>query len=222
MLKFAGAVTDAVPGAVVSLVTVVVVVPTFATASVTHTRMVLAPSTRKPAAITVACVAGWLLYVPESTTVPAAQVVTVAPTRTSKVPFSLACHVTVVPAPVGLGIAESMVTVGVTLSNVKVTAAPVKVFPALSVALACTVYVPGVCADQVGRAVLLVHAAAVSLLVAEWVLARLTTATCQVVPFQYWPSGRWRVKVVLLALRPTPPVLSATLPLKGAGTVPAE
>src|SRR5205085_9500525 len=33
---------------------------------------------------------------------------------------------------------------------------------------------------------------------------------------------RRRVKVVLLALRPTPPVLSATLPLKLAGTVLAR
>ena len=33
---------------------------------------------------------------------------------------------------------------------------------------------------------------------------------------------RCRVKVVLLALRPTPPVLSATLPLKLAGTVAAR
>ncbi len=32
---------------------------------------------------------------------------------------------------------------------------------------------------------------------------------------------RWSVKVVVLAFRPTPPVLSATLPLKFAGTAAA-
>src|SRR5439155_1335915 len=51
------------------------------------------------------------------------------------------------------------------------------------------------------------------------VAARLKTAACQAEPVQYKPSElRWRVKVVLLALRPTPPLLSATLPLKLVGT----
>jgi hypothetical protein len=56
-----GVSTDAVPGAVVSLVTVVVVEPTFPGASVTQTRMELFPSAREAAAITVAWVAGWLV-----------------------------------------------------------------------------------------------------------------------------------------------------------------
>src|SRR5207248_3173043 len=53
--------------------------------------------------------------------------------------------------------------------------------------------------------------------------ARLTAADCQAEPVQYQPSElRCSVKVVLLAARPTPPLLSATLPLKLAGTVAAR
>src|SRR5205823_1963025 len=56
-----------------------------------------------------------------------------------------------------------------------------------------------------------------------WVAAKLKAAACQAEPVQYQPSEpRWRVKVVLLAARPTPPLLSATLPLKLAGTVLAR
>ena len=54
-------------------------------------------------------------------------------------PFSFACQVTVVPPLVGFGVTESIVTVGAVASSVKVTALPVKVLPALSVAFAWTV-----------------------------------------------------------------------------------
>src|SRR5437764_688540 len=67
---------------------------------------------------------------------------------------------------------------------------------------------------------LLVQVAAVPPVVAALVAARLKAATCQAEPVQYKPSlPRWRVKVVVLAARPTPPLLSATLPPKLAGTV---
>src|SRR5207248_734849 len=74
--------------------------------------------------------------------------------------------------------------------------------------------------DQSGSATLLVQIAPAPPMVALWVVARLKTADCQPEPFQYRPSlPRCRVKVVLLALRPTPPLLSATLPLNLAGTL---
>src|SRR5689334_10818824 len=81
---------------------------------------------------------------------------------------------------------------------------------------------PSVCADQVGKVTLSLHVAALPPLVTRCVVARLKTATCQTEPVQYCPSGRCKVKVVLFALRPTPPLLSATLPLKVAGTVAAR
>jgi hypothetical protein len=49
-------------------------------------------------------------------TVPSEQ--PVLPTRTSKAPFSSACQVTVVPALVGSGETDTMVTVGVIVSLV--------------------------------------------------------------------------------------------------------
>src|SRR5438067_2445525 len=50
--------------------------------------------------------------------------------------------------------------------------------------------------------------------------ARLKAADCQAAPVQDRLSlPRWRVKVVLLAASAAPPLLSATLPLKAAGTV---
>src|SRR5947208_935655 len=54
--------------------------------------------------------------------------------------------------------------------------------------------------------------------------ARLNADPCQPAePPQYLPSAtRFRVKVVLLAARPTPPLLSATLPLKLVGTLAAR
>lgn len=57
-------------------------------------------------------------------------------------------------------------TVGTVLSKVKVIAVPVKVFPALSVAFAWTVYVVSTADDQVGSVPLLVHEADVLLVVA--------------------------------------------------------
>ena len=55
----------------------------------------------------------------------------------------------------------TVAVVGAVLSSVKVTALPVNVLPALSVAFAVTVYVPSVCEDQVGSVALLVQVAAV-------------------------------------------------------------
>ena len=70
------------------------------------------------------------------------------------------------------------------MSSVKVMAAPAKVLPTLSVAVARTVYVPAVCDAQVGSVLLLVHVAAVSLVVEMWVVARLKAADCQAEPVQ--------------------------------------
>src|SRR5437763_927059 len=71
---------------------------------------------------------------------------------------------------------------------------------------------------------LLVQVTAVLPVVALLVAARLTAAPClHAAPPQYLPSAaRCRVKVVLLAARPTPPALSAALPPKLAGTVLAR
>src|SRR5438552_223874 len=55
---------------------------------------------------------------------------------------------------------------GTVLSSVKVTAVPVKLLPVLSVAFAWIVYVASACDAHVGRTALLVHVAAVPLLVA--------------------------------------------------------
>src|SRR4051794_9192013 len=70
---------------------------------------------------------------------------------------------------------------------------------------------------------LLVQVTAVLPVVAVLVAARLNADPSQPEPPpQYLPSEeRSRVKVALLAARPTPPALSATLPLKLAGTVAA-
>src|SRR5207248_2209797 len=66
---------------------------------------------------------------------------------------------------------------------------------------------------------LLVQVTAVLPVVAALVAARLVTVACQAEPVQYLLSLlRWRVKVALLRARPAPPLLSATLPLKLAGT----
>ena len=59
------------------------------------------------------------------------------------------------------------------------------------------------------------------LVVAAWVVARLKAVACQVEPVQYKVLC-WSVKVVLLAARPTPLLLSATLPPNVAGTVAAR
>ena len=74
--------------------------------------------------------------------------------------------------------------VGAVLSRVKLTDAPVAVLPALSVAVACTVYVPSFWEDHVGRVAALVQAATVLLVVAALVAPRLKTADCQAEPVQ--------------------------------------
>ena len=74
--------------------------------------------------------------------------------------------------------------IGLVLSSVKVTTAPVNVLPALSVAVAFTVNVPSLCEDQVGKVALLVHVTAVLLVVAAWVVARLAAPDCQAEPVQ--------------------------------------
>src|SRR5437899_1300478 len=74
--------------------------------------------------------------------------------------------------------------VGAVLSSVKLIALPVSVFPTISVAFACTVYVPSLWDDHVGKVTLLVHAAAVLPVVVLWVVARLNTADCHVEPVQ--------------------------------------
>src|SRR5437870_3587576 len=82
---------------------------------------------------------------------------------------------------------------------------------------------PSVCDDHVGKVALLVQVAAVLPVVALLLAARLKAAACQPEPVQYRPSEpRWSVKVVLLAAKPTPPLLSATLPLKLVGTAAAR
>ena len=112
---------------------------------------------------------------------------------------------------------------GAVLSRMKEMALPVNVLPTLSVALAWIVKVVSASAAQLGKGTLLVQDVAVPPLVALLVVARANAPVCQPAPFQNLPSLlRCKVKVALLAFRPTPPVLSATLPLKLAGTVAAR
>ena len=72
---------------------------------------------------------------------------------------------------------------------------------------------------------LLVQVAAVPLVVATLVAVKAKAPDCQAVPFQYSPTlgplALCRVKVALLAFSPTPPVLSATLPMKARGAAVA-
>src|SRR5437660_1253386 len=113
--------------------------------------------------------------------------------------------------------------IGAVLSSVKLTALPVNVLPTLSVAVARTVYTPSLSDAHVGSVALPVHAAAVLLVVALWVVARFETDACQAVSAPWRSSDlRCKLKVVLLAFRPTPPLLSAVLPVKPAGTVTAR
>src|SRR5438128_2090511 len=96
-------------------------------------------------------------------------------------------------------------------------------FPTLSTAVAATVYVPSTCEAHAGMVALLVQTAAVLPVVAVCVVARLKTANCHADPVQYLLSElRCSVNVVLLASRRAPPLLSAALPLKVAGTVAAR
>src|SRR5436309_1741949 len=81
------------------------------------------------------------------------------------------------------GVVTDAVT-GAVLSRVKVIALPVKALPTLSVAFACTVYVPSPSDAHVGNVALLVHVAAVLPLVATWVVARSAAPACQAEPVQ--------------------------------------
>ena len=81
------------------------------------------------------------------------------------------------------GVVTDAVT-GAVLSSVKVMAVPLKVLPTLSVAFACTVYVPSPSDAHVGNVALLVHVAAVLLVVALCVVARLAAPACQAEPVQ--------------------------------------
>src|SRR5947208_1588977 len=85
------------------------------------------------------------------------------------------------------------------------------------------VMVASASALQVGSVALLVQVVAELPAVALLLAARANAPTCQLVPFQNLPSLlRCKVKVALLEFRPTPPLLSATLPLKLTGTVAAR
>jgi hypothetical protein len=106
----------------------------------------------------------------------------VPPLLSATVPLNVAGTVAAVKLLPAAGVVTD--TVGAVASSVKVMAVPVKVLPALSVAVACTVYVPLVCEDHVGSVALLVHVTAVLLVVALCVVARLKTAACQAVPVQ--------------------------------------
>src|SRR5438876_6096681 len=92
----------------------------------------------------------------------------------------------VVPLEVSEAVPRFGTVVGAT--SVKLTALPVKVLPTLSVVLACTVYVPAVCDDQLGRPVFFVHVTGVSPLVEPGVrvVVRLKMPAChaEVVEFQ--------------------------------------
>ena len=72
---------------------------------------------------------------------------------------------------------------------------------------------------------LLVQVVGALLVVALLVADNGNAPGCQAAPFQYWPAlgplTLCKVKVVLLAFRPMPLVLSATLPLKAVGTADA-
>src|SRR5438128_7359580 len=91
-------------------------------------------------------------------------------------------------------------------------------FPTLSTAVAATVYVPSTCEAHAGMVALLVQMAAVLPVVPLWVVARLKAADCHARPVHYLLSElRGKVKVVVLAFTPTPPLLSAAVPVNVAG-----
>ena len=105
------------------------------------------------------------------------------PLLSAALPLKLAGTVAARKALAFAGVVTDAV-IGAVPSRVKVTAVLVPVFPTLSVAFACTMYVPSVCEDHVGIVALLVHAAAVFPVVALCVVARLKTAACQAEPVQ--------------------------------------
>ena len=74
--------------------------------------------------------------------------------------------------------------VGAVPSKVNVMAVPANVLPALSVAVAWTLYVPSVSEAHVGIVALLVHVEAVLPVVAVCVAAKFDTAACQAEPVQ--------------------------------------
>jgi hypothetical protein len=74
--------------------------------------------------------------------------------------------------------------IGFVLSSVNVIAVPLKVFPTLSVAVACTAYTPSLCDAHVGKVALLVHVTDVLPVVAVFVAARFATAGCHPKPVQ--------------------------------------
>ena len=105
------------------------------------------------------------------------------PLLSAALPLKLAGTVAVRKALPFAGVVTDAV-VGAVLSSVKVTAVLVPVFPTLSVAFACTVYVASACEDHVGMVAVLVQLAVVFPVVALCVVARLKTADCQAEPVQ--------------------------------------
>src|SRR4051812_46118548 len=76
---------------------------------------------------------------------------------------------------------------------------------------------------QLGSAALLVQVAGMFPEATLLLAVKAKAPVCQITPFQNLLSLlRCSVKVALLAFRPTPPLLSAILPLKLAGTVAAR
>src|SRR5437763_1024766 len=98
-------------------------------------------------------------------------------------PLNVAGAVAPAKAPPSPGVVVTA-TVGGVASRMKVMALPVKVFPPLSVAVACTVYVPSVCEDHVGSVALLGRGAVVLPVVALCGVARWAPAACQAEPVQ--------------------------------------
>ena len=77
--------------------------------------------------------------------------------------------------------------------------------------------------DHTGSVALLVHVVDALPVVEPWLVASGNAPACQAVPVQWVPSAlRFRVHVVLFEFSPTPPELSAALPLKNEGTVAAR
>src|SRR5689334_14888878 len=127
--------------------------------------------------------------------------VTVLPASTVPVKVGVVMLVvlSVLDEPLSLAAVRSGVdgAVGAELSRVKLTATPLKVLRALSVAVACTVYVPSASDAQVGIVTLLVQVVAALLVVAVLVAPRVAAPDCQDKPVQYRPSeARLRVKMV--------------------------
>src|SRR5437763_4133828 len=106
------------------------------------------------------------------------------PGLSATLPLNLVAKVLALNVRWSAGVVTEAVA-GAVLSRVKLTAAPVKVLPSLSVAVACTVYVPSPWEAQLGKVALLVQVAAVLPLVALLVAVRLKAAACQAETVQY-------------------------------------